>query len=385
MSNTNHPSDLSNSQDFVSLKDLMRVLTTHRRLVLGLPIAASVCALVVAFVLPTWYTATVRLMPPQQGQSNAVAMLGQLGAFASGASQTLGLRNPSDLYVAMLKSRTVADSLISRFDLLRVYDEDTLVDTRKQLAKRSTILTSREGVITVEVEDRDATQAAAMANAYIEQLKQITTNLALSEASQRRLFFQNQLKNAQTDLANAETTLKSYAEKVGLVNPQGQVSLTVSAGAALRAQIAAKEIQLAGMRSFATEQHPQFKIVLEELVGLRAEMAKIEKDPNIHKGDILLPMNRAQNVGLEYVRRYREVKYFETLYEVLAKQYEIARIDEAKDAVLIQVLDNALPPDKHSSPKRGLIIIVSFLLASLMGMALAVTIEVFSRRVRFKT
>jgi uncharacterized protein involved in exopolysaccharide biosynthesis len=323
-------------------------------------------AIVVVFLLPKWYTATAKIMPPQQSQSNAVAILGQLGALSGGAGQALGLKNPSDVYVAILKSRTVADSLVKRFDLKSVYDEDYVVEARKELARNSSISSGREGIITIEVEDRDPKRAAEIANAYVVELHGLTVNLAVSEAGQRRFFFEGQLKKAKNDLTVAEVELKKFTQDSGLVNPQGQIGLSVAAAAALRAQIAAKEIQLSAMRTFATDTNPDLRRTLQELGGLQSELAKMEKNATSGKGDVMVPFGKAPEVGLEYVRRYRDMKYFETLYEVLAKQYEIARIDEAKDATLIQILDPAVPPERRSKPQRTIIVVASVLLAGIL-------------------
>ena len=365
----------------LSVLDLLLILAKHKRLVLGLPAVAVIVAVILSLLMPNWYMGTAKILPPQQSQSNAVAILGQLGALAGGAGQYLGLKNPSDIYVAMLKSRTVADLLIQRFDLMRVYDEKLMVDAQKQLAGNTTIAASRDGVITIEVEDKDPKQAADMANAYVEELRGLTVKLAVSEAGQRRLFFEGQLKKAKNDLTAAEIELKKFTQDSGLVNPQGQIGLSVAAAAALRAQITAKEIQLSAMRSFATEANPDLQRSLQELSGLRAELGKMEKNATSGKGDVMVPFGKAPEVGLEYVRRYRDMKYYETLFEVLAKQYEIARIDEAKDATLIQVLDKAGVPEKKTKPKRALIVILAAFAAGFLAVLLAFLLEA-SERVR---
>jgi uncharacterized protein involved in exopolysaccharide biosynthesis len=295
------------------------------------------------------------------------------------AGQGIGLRNPSDVYVGMLKSRTISDAIIRRFDLRKLYEEDTLVDTRKELNRHVTIGAGRDGVIAIDVEDKDPKRAATMANAYVEELSKLTLTLAVSEASQRRLFFEGQLRKAKEDLTDAEVQLKVFTEKAGLVNPQGQVSVTVAQAAALRAQISAKEIQLSAMRSFATENNPDVERTRKELVGLRNELARIGNDHDKGGADVLVPFGKAPEVSLEFVRRYRDLKYYETLYEVLAKQYEIARIDEAKDATLIQTLDVAVPPDKKSRPLRAVIVLVSTLIALIAAVVGALALE--SRRV----
>jgi tyrosine-protein kinase Etk/Wzc len=346
-----------------SVLSALVVISKRKKVLFASTALSASLSLVVALLLPNWYAASTKLMPPQQTQSNAVAILGQLGALAGGAGQALGLKNPSDVYVAMLKSRTVTDAIINRFDLKRLYGEDYLVDARKEFAKHISITTGRDGVITIDVEDREPKRAAEIANAYIEELRRVTLNLAVSEASQRRLFFETQLKKVKQDLVLAEAEMMKFSLESGLVNPQGQVSLSVSAAAALRAQIAAREIQASAMRSFATENNPDLVRAQKELAGLRAELAKMEKNANIGKGDVLVPFGKAPEMSLEYVRRLRDLKYQETMFEVLSRQYEIARIDEAKDATLIQVLDVAAEPEKKSRPKIWMVVLVSTLSA----------------------
>jgi uncharacterized protein involved in exopolysaccharide biosynthesis len=318
-------------------------------------------------------------LPPQQSQSNAVAILGQIGALGGGPSQALGLKNPSDIYVAMLKSRTVADKLIERFSLKDVYGSDFLANARKDLARYSSIGASRDGIITIEFDDKDPKRSAEIANAYIEELRSLTVQLAVSEAGQRRLFFEGQLKKVKNDLVTAELGLRKFTQDSGLVNPQGQIGLSVAAAASLRAQIAAKEIQLSTMRTYATEGNPDLKRTNQELTGLRVELAKLENNANAGKGDVMVPFGKAPEIGLEYIRLYRDVKYYETLFEVLAKQYEIARIDEAKDATLIQVLDAAVRPEQKSKPNRTLVVLFSILGSGIAAILIALALEAVKR------
>jgi tyrosine-protein kinase Etk/Wzc len=353
----------------VSILALVLVLARSWRFIVVFPVAAALLALGISFVVPNWYAATTKIMPPQQGPSSALALLGQLGGLASGATQALGLKNPSDIYVAMLRSRTVADRLIDRFDLKKIYNEDLYHFARKELAGNTSVTTSKDGMITVEVEDKDPRRAAEMANAYIEELRVITAQLAVSEAGQRRLFFEGQLRKVKDDLASAEVALKQFAEQSGMVSPESQIGLSVTAAASLRAHIASKEIQLAGMRTFATTTNPDLRRAQEELSGLRHELAKIEKTETGKTSDVLLPIGRTPEVALEYLRRYRETRYQETLFEALAKQYEIARIDEAKDATLVQVIDKALPPERKSKPRRLLVTVAVFIAALIAALA----------------
>ena len=358
----------SQADDEISLLDILIVLAKHKKLILGLPFLAAILAAGISLLMPNWYTATTKILPPQQSQSSAAAMLGQLGALAGGAGQALGIKNPNDTFVAMLKSRTVADNLIQKFGLKSVYDAKLMIYARKELASNTKIASGKDGVITIDVDDKDPKRAADMATAYVEQLRDLTLHLAVGEAGQRRLFFETQLKKSKDDLARAEVDLKQFQQKTGLIDPRGQAGLTVSAAASLRAQITAREVQLAAMRTFATEQNPEMLRTQEELSSLRSEMARMEKNSSTDKGDVLTPVGKAPEVGLEYIRKYRDVKYYETLFELLAKQYEIARIDEAKDATVIQVLDHAVEPEKKSKPKRALITILTALVAGFLAL-----------------
>jgi uncharacterized protein involved in exopolysaccharide biosynthesis len=307
--------------------------------------------------MPNVYTATTKILPPQQGQSNAVAILGQLGALGGGAAAALGVENPSAMFVAMLKSRTVADTLIQKFELQKVYESERLTGTRKALAGNTKISADRrDGVITVEVDDKDPKRAADLANAYVEELEGLTLDLAVSEAGQRRLFFEKQLQKAKQDLANAEIELQKLQEKTGIINPSGQASLSVAAAAGLRAQITAKEVQLSTLRAFATDQNPDLVRTEKELEGLRTQLVKTGKVSE-EKGDVLLGIGKVPGASIEFIKKYRDVKYYETLFELLARQYEIARIDEAKNATLIQVLDRAVPPELKAKPARSRIVV----------------------------
>ncbi|MGH9426443.1 MAG: GumC family protein, partial [Terriglobia bacterium] len=360
----------------MSLLDIAIVLAKHKRLVLGLPLLAAVVAAGITLLMPNWYTATTKILPPQQGQSNAVAILGQLGALGSGAAAALGVENPNDLFVAMLKSRTLADRLIQKFELQKVYETKLLTATRMTLAGNTKIFAGRrDGVISVEVDDKDPKRAADLANAYVEELEGLTLDLAVSEAGHRRLFFEKQLKQAKDDLTQAETELTKFQVEKRVLNPHGQASLTISAAAGLQAQIAAKEVQISALKSFATQDNPDLYRAQEELAGLRAQLSKVGRGGSSDPGDVLLSMGKAPAQGAEYLRRFRDMKYYETLYELLARQYEIARIDEAKDATLIQVLDKAVEPERKSRPVRRKIVLVIGIVALLLACIFAYLLE----------
>src|SRR6266581_501375 len=347
----------SPAEDEISLLDLLIVLAKHKRIVLGVPLVAAIAAVAYSLLLPNIYTGTTRILPPQQSASAASALLSQfggaVGGLAGAAGGALGIRNPNDLYVGMLKSRSVADNLIARFDLDKIYQQQLQSVTRSILQGNTMIAAGRDGIISIEVDDKDPKRAADLANGYVEELMKLTKVLALTEASQRRLFFEHQLIQAKDNLTTAEIAARKGLQKGGLAQVDAQGRSMIEVTARLRAQISAKEVQIGSMRTFAAEGNPELQRTQQELDALRRELARIEGSSPVAavgRGDA------SGSTGLDNLGRLRDVKYYEFLYELLAKQYELAKIDEAKDATIIQVMDRAIEPDRKSSPKRSLIV-----------------------------
>ncbi len=341
--------------------DLLIILSRRQQIIQRVTLAAAVLAAIVSLLLPNRYTATANILPPQQSPSLAASMIGQLGALGAMAQKDLGLKNPNDLYVGMLRSRTTEDALIRRFDLLRVYRDKRMSDGRRDLESATSIVLGKEGFVTISVEDKDRSRAPQIANAYVEQLRKLTQDLAVTEAGQRRLFFERQLELAKNNLADAEQALKETEQKTGLIQLDGQAKAIIEAVVKLRALMAAKEVELHAMRLFSTEQNPDVMLGEQELSGLRAQLALLEKQSG-GTGSVQVPIGNVPEAGLQYVRKVRDVKYAETIFEILAKQYEAARLDEAKTAAIIQVLDPAVEPDRKSSPPRILIVVIVTLL-----------------------
>jgi tyrosine-protein kinase Etk/Wzc len=365
--------------------DLLILLSRRKPIILRTTLAAALLAVIVSLLLPNRYTATTNILPPQQNQSLAAAMVGQLGALgpmAAMAQKDLGLKNPNDLYVGMLRSRTAEDALIRRFDLLQVYREKRMSDARKDLENASSIVLGKEGFISISVEDKDRSRAPQIANAYVEQLRQLTQDLAVTEAGQRRIFFERQLELAKNHLADAEQALKQTEQKTGLIQLDGQAKAIIESVVKLRALIAAKEVELHAMRLFSTEQNPDVLLRERQLSGLRAQLALLEKQsggPGGNSGNVQVPAGNVPEAGLQYVRKLRDVKYAETIFELLAKQYEAARLDEAKTAAVIQVLDPAIEPDRKSSPPRTLIVTIVTLLGFFGSVLYVLSTEALGR------
>lgn len=371
-SNT-QPNDDANADDEIHLLDLLIVLARYKKLVIGMPIVTGILAMLVSLQMTPIFTSTAKIMPPQQQQSSGVAaMLGQLGGLAGAAGGMAGLKTPNDLYVGLLESRTVADNLIKRFKLKERYEKTTMDDTRNALSAISEFSNGKkDGLISISTNDKDPQFAADLANAYVDELAKLTQTTALTEASQRRLFFEKQLKNARDQLANAEVALRNTQEKTGMIQPDGQVQAIITNVAQLKGTIAAKEVQLNAMRTFAASQNPDLLRTQEELRGLQAQLAKLEKNQPSKAGDFMVPTGKIPEVGIEYVRSLRNVKYYETIFELLAKQFELAKIDEAKDSTLIQLLDKAVPAERKSKPRRGLITQAGLFGGLMLGIILA--------------
>lgn len=348
------------------------VFAKHKFFIMYVVGSVTVAAIVISFLLPKYYTSEVTIMPPQQGQSIATAMLDQLGAvgglIGATAGKELGLKNPGDLYVAMLKSHQVADDLIDRFSLKDVYQKKLLVDTEKQLDNMTEITANiKDGTISVFVEDRDPKRAAAMANAYVEELEKLTQKLAVTDASKRRTFFEHEAGTANQELANAEQQLKETEERTGIFQLDSQSRVALQGYEDLRAQVTAKEVEIQTLSSFETPDNPDLVRAQRELAALRVQVSHYEVGQGGRPiGDPALEKVPAR--ALEYVRKLREVKYRESLLQLMLKQYEIARIDEAKDSSMIQVLDKAVPPERRSWPRRTLIVISFAFLAFLVAL-----------------
>ncbi len=337
--------------DEISLLDLLQVVVDNLRLLLLAPLAAGLLALGITFAIAPTFTATTKFMPPQQQQSAAAAMLQNLGALGGLAGASAGLKNPADQYIALAKSRTVQDALIDRFKLSERYDEKYKQDTRKKLEKNTVITGGKDGLITIDLDDDDPAIAAQIANAYVEELGKLLNRLAVTEAQQRRVFFEKQLVSAKDNLIKAEIGLKSSGVNSSALKASPQAA--VEGLARLKASVTAQEVKVASMRGYLTEASPDFKQAQTELFAFRAQLTRAEKDEPASSSDS------------DYIAKFREFKYNETLFELFAKQYEMARVDESREGAVIQVVDVAAAPELKSKPKRAII-------SSLVGLGVGV-------------
>jgi tyrosine-protein kinase Etk/Wzc len=334
--------------DDISLLDLLQVVADHLRLLVLAPLAVGLVALGLSFQITPVFTARSLILPPAQQASAATALLANLGPLAGAAGAAAGLKNPGDQYVAFLKSASVQDALVSRFKLQERFGVKFKEDARRQLAAVSRISAgTKDGTISIEVDDPDPRVAADMANAYVEELQRLTSRLALTEAQQRRRFFEGQLAQTRDKLTQAEQALKSSGVNPGAI--KANPTAAVSALAQLQAQITAQEVRLASYRGYLTEAAPEIRQGLVELAALREQLRRLEASGSGVDG------------GSDYVARYREFKYQETLFDLFSRQFELARVDESREAAGAQVIDAAQPPERKSKPKKALIAMVATL------------------------
>ncbi|MGH9562175.1 MAG: GumC family protein [Terracidiphilus sp.] len=349
----------------VSILDLVWLLSDRRKRLAYGTIGITAVALLVALFLPNKYTASTIVMPPQKDNSMDAALLSQassgLGMLGSLAQQTLGLKNPNDMQVALIQSRTVEDDLVGSFDLRKVYRDKYESDARKELEKHTEIDSGlKDGLIRISVTDTNPARAAQLAHAYVAEYRNLSAGLAVSEASQRRLFFEQELSKESDKLADAEEAFTTVQQRTGLIEPAGQATAVIQSVAALRSQIAAKQVQIDAMRQFAADQNPDLQLAHQELAGLRQQLAQMAANTNTQSGEFLMPKGTVPQAALEYARRLRNVKYEETIFSFVETQYELAKIDEAKEGAVIQVVDPAVMPDKSSGPPRLLIVLGGF-------------------------
>jgi uncharacterized protein involved in exopolysaccharide biosynthesis len=340
------------AEEGMDLFELIGLLGQHVILIVGGAIVAGLVVLGVTYLIRPTFTASTTFLPPQQQQSAAASVLATLGPLAGIAGATAGaLRTPADQYVALMQSVTVSDRIIDHFNLMKEYDQKFKFDARKVLASnvRMTI-GKKDGLITVDVDDSDPERAAAMANRYVEELRRMTSTIAITEAQQRRAFFEHQLQQTKDKLTAAQMALQASGFNPGAIKAEPKAA--AEGYARLRAEVTAAEVRLQTMRGNLADDTPEVRQQQAALAALRGQLARLEQSTD--------------GTGPDYVGKYREFKYQETLFELFARQYELARADESREGALIQVVDVAQAPEKKSKPKRAITAIIATLAVTLL-------------------
>lgn len=355
------PTQALHGNDGIDLLELLAILAERWRLLVAAPVAAGAIALGTTYLITPTYTAKTTFLPPQQQQSSAASALASLGALSGLAGGAAGIRSPGEQYVALMQSVNVEDRIIEQFKLLDVYEAKFRSQARKRLEEDVRIaLGKKDGLISVEVDASSPKLSADIANQYIVELRRLTSELALTEAQQRRVFFETQLKRTKLQLTEAQTSLLSSGFNAGALKAEPKAA--AESYAKLRAEVTAAEVRLQTMRRALADSAPELQQHLALLTALKAEMSKLESSASMHSDS-------------DYVGRYREYKYQETLFEMFSRQYEVARLDESREGALLQVVDIATPPEQKSKPRRAFISALTATLTLLM-----LTMAILSRR-----
>jgi uncharacterized protein involved in exopolysaccharide biosynthesis len=337
--------------DGFDLLDIVVPLVEHWRLLIAGSLAVGVLALGITYLISPTFTARTSFLPPQPPQSSAAAALASLGGLAGLVSGS-GSRSPAEQYVALMQSSTVMDRLVDRFKLMSVYEVDFRADARRVLATQVHFTVGKkDGLITVEVDDKVPQRAADLANAHIDELRRLTSQLALTEAQQRRMFFERHLEGTKDRLTQAQQALQASGFNPGALKAEPRAA--AESYARLRAEATAAEVRLQTLRRALAEDTPEVQQQQAMLSALRSQLAKAEQATDTESGP-------------DYVGKYREFKYQETLFELFSRQYEMARVDESREGALIQVVDEASPPERKSRPKRAIVAVSATIVAGLL-------------------
>jgi uncharacterized protein involved in exopolysaccharide biosynthesis len=374
----------------VTLLDYWRIIWKRRWLIGGLSSIAVFTAMVISFNMPKIYESTATLLPQIDSKDSGGGLIGTLLASSGGGTASLGGSlpgmppAPTDVFVAILKSRIMADDAIRNFNLMDYYQAQTMQDVRKALEASTKITLSKEKVIKIVVEAKSPVLASDIANFYVANLDRLNRTLNLSKASHNRAFIEKRLADAQVNLVKAEETLKEFQTNNKTVAVEAQSKAMIEAAAMIQGQISAHEVQLQVMSGYMSADNPELSRVRSSIDELRKQLYLIESGKGgkgMLPGDRLHPaMITVPSLALDYGRLLREVKVQETLYTLLTSQYEQAKLAEARDTPTVQVLDPAIPAEKKSKPSIRSNMMIAGALALFVSIFLAFFLEYLERQ-----
>lgn len=352
--------------------EVLTQLAESKQLIAKVTGTSILIGLIVCFALPVRYTAVTTIMPPKQTQSTTTFLNSQMagGSLADMAGGGGLLKDPNAIYIGLLKSRPIADTIIGKFCLTKVYRSRDMTAARKDLEDNTQVVSEKSTLISISVTDGDKKRAADMANAYTEQLRVLSKTISVTEASRRRLFFEEQLASQREALIAAEVAFQQVQQSKGLVHLDAQANVMIGSLAVLHGQIAAKEVDLQALRSYSTEHNPEVQLAERELSTMQGEAGQMEQHSQ-PTGYSDMGLKDLPKAGLDYVRAERELQYQQSFFDLLLRQYEAARLDEAKEAAVIQVVEPAIEPDRKSAPKRIAILLLSTSIGLFLGFVLA--------------
>ena len=368
--------------DEINLIDLFLVLLKRKKMVMGIVFLVCILSIGFSIMQPNVYTATARILPPQETGRGVAGLLSEAGGALGGlAGSLVPGRSPADVFVGIMQSRSVASMLAQGFDLKKLYEAETLEETYESLAKRTRInIATDTQIISVTVEDEDPQRSADMANAYVAALDKVNRTVNVTEGGRKRRFLEERLTDVKDDLIKAETNLKLFQEKHKLVAIDAQAKAAIESAAKIRGEIIVAETELEVLKQFGTEKQNEAIMLKSKIDELKNQLSKIESgNPEKEENDPMVSFKELPALGLQLARLMREAKIEEEVFKLITTQYELATIEEAKDVNTIQVLDRALPPDRKSGPKRALIVILSTMVAFFLAVFLAFFLEFLSR------
>jgi capsule polysaccharide export protein KpsE/RkpR len=392
--------DTGASQELAAVAErqarVLRLLWNRRRSLARAAGVGLLASALVALLIPTSYTATAQLMPPDSRSTSGIAMMAAMAAKAGGglsgatggsglagmASDLLGMPSSGALFIGVLRSETAQDRIVEQFNLKKVYGTALAIDARKTLDARTTITEDRKsGIISINVTDRSAQRAAAIANAYVDELNSLVASLSTSAAHRERVFLEERLKVVKVDLDNAANALGQFSSKNNTLDIQSEGRAMLEAAGTLAGQMIAAQSELEGLRQIYTDNNPRVQSLSARVAALRKQLEKLGGQPgNTVNGVALVPGQSAappsENagempfptirnlplLGAQYADYYRQAKIEETVFELLTEQYELAKVDEAKETPSVKVLDPGKIPERKSFPPRLLMVFFGTLL-----------------------
>jgi len=361
----------------IDIRLYIGLLKRQKKLIAAITGGAAVLSAVISMLLPNYYAATASVMPQSQDSSMAAIAASALPTGLSGvAGSLLGSDSKSDLWAGILNSNSVRDEIIRKFDLRNAYGEDTIEETREELDGLVTVNKGKDSIVSVTIEDKDPQKAAAMANAFVAELDKINKSVVMTTGKSMRLFVEQRLNETKAELSATEERMRAFQKRNKAVKLDAQSEALIKGLGELKGELMAKEIQLQTLLTFATDTNPQVQLLRAEVTGLKEQLRETETGGT--EANLFIPTKNLPDIGLEYVRLLRDSKVQETLFEFLTQQYEMARIQEVKDSPTVQVLDMASVPEKKSSPKRSLIVLLSTFFAAFFSLFFVLTREFLS-------
>ncbi len=366
-------------EDGINLIDFLLVLLKRKGLIFKVVCSVFVLSVIVSLFLPKSYVATARILPPQENESSTSELLSQVSGSLGGLASSIlgGGGSSSYIYIGILGSRTVADNLINKYDLKKLYDKKYMADVYKELSAMSSFdVDSNSQIISISVEDCDPQRAADMANSYVKELDTVNKTLNITEGQRKRIFLEKRLKKVREDLNKAETDLKTFQEKYKLVSLDDQAKAIIEGAAEIKAQIIESQTELKVLKDFGTTKQNEAVRLQAKIAELQSQLDRIESGSNDKDNNgFYIPFSKLPDLGMQLADLMREAKIQENVFELLTSQYEMTKIEEAKDVNTIQMLDKAVPPDKKAKPRKSLIVILSTFVAFFLSIFLAFFLE----------